>query len=424
MMKFKRVAAALAASAMMFTMSGCTDTRYAMTCNNGEKINAGVYIYNLYSEMSYQMTMAYYTSGAAEIDLNSDYEGQKLGDYLVEQARKSTKEYAAITYQFEKLGLKLTEDDEKTISDSVKNTWEQSSELLEEEGISKESVRKVMTAQTMRTKLFDYYYAADGVEAVTDDDLKQYVEENYIKYKAIRISKSDAEDETAAAEENKENEAVRDAYLAKAKGISYDDFDMIIDEYDEYAKAKMEAEASAEEDSADTGSGSIGPSLGEGADVTVDAPADDDGLEEAEVLDDADAVALDEIVTADETATAEESNPNETMYNYGGMDDETKESSTGKLAEFIHGMEYDKAVAYDDDSFYYIIIRGDVSTNSAEYAVENHDSLVQTMKADDFQAKIDSWIDEVGVKENSDAIRKYTAQAIYDKQNDYYSKHQ
>ena len=45
-----------------------------------------------------------------------------------------------------------------------------------------------------------------------------------------------------------------------------------------------------------------------------------------------------------------------------------------------------------------------------------------SMKGDEFQAKIDSWIDEIGITENPDAIKRYTAQAVYDKQVEYQKK--
>ena len=248
MSKIKKAFAAISAAAMMFTMSGCSDTRYVMTYKGGEKVNAGVYIYNLYSEMSYELTMSYYTTGQAIIDLDSDKDGQKLRDYLVEQARKNTKECIAITYKFDELGLELTDEELKSINDNIKSIWDASGDLMEEEGISKESIRTVLKAQTMRTRLFDYYYAADGVEAVTDADMKKYVEDNYVRYKAIRIQKSNAEDSAEAEKENKEYEAIRDEYLAKAEGLSYEEFDDLIKEYNEYAAAKLEEATSSDED--------------------------------------------------------------------------------------------------------------------------------------------------------------------------------
>lgn len=433
MKKLKKALAALAASAMMFSMAGCSDTRYAMTYNGGEKVNAGVYIYNLYTEMSYELTMAYYTTGAATIDLDSDKDGKKLREYLVEEARKATKEYAAITYEFNKLGLELTDEELSTVNDSVKSVWEQSGELLEEEGVSKESVRQVYKAQTMRTRLFDYYYAADGVEGVSDDVMKQYVEDNYVRYKAVKIPKSAAEDATEKDNENKENESVRDELLAKAEGMTFDEFDAIIDEYNAYAQAKQEKETSAEEDAADDGT--VGPVMGEETDTEVEAPEEEvpaeegnesaaeseSGLEEEAVLDEEEeSVDVSELATADEDEAA---NSNEVMFNYGEMDEESKASENGKLVEFINGLDINKATAYDDDSFYYIVIKGDITENSADYAETNHDSLLQTMKGEEFQDKIDSWVDEIGISENSDAIKRYTAQAVYDKQSEYYNKH-
>ena len=427
MTKFKKALAAVSAAAMMFTMSGCSDTRYAMTYKGGEKVNAGVYIYNLYTEMSYELTMAYYSTGSAVLDLDSDKDGKKLRDYLVEQARKDTKECAAITYKFNELGLKLTEEEVQSINDSVKSIWDASGDLMEEEGISKESIKTVIQSQTMRTRLFDYYYAADGKEAVTDADMQKYIEDNYIRYKAIRISKSSNEDAAAAAEENKENEAVRDEYLAKAEGVSYEEFDAIIEEYNAYAAAKYEEETSAEEDT--TAEDIIGPVATEETETEVDAPEDSAPEETADTESAAEETQPEEVV-ADETedeinldsAPTDSQDNNDTMFDFGGLEDDMKDSVSGKLAAFINGMKNGEVAAYEDDSFYYVIMKGDVKEKSAEYATENHDTLLQTMKGDDFQAKIDSWVEEIGIEENSDAIKKYTAQVVYDKQNEFYSK--
>ena len=416
MNKIKKAFAAISAAAMMFTMSGCSDTRYVMTYKGGEKVNAGVYIYNLYSEMSYELTMSYYTTGQAIIDLDSDKDGQKLRDYLVEQARKNTKECIAITYKFDELGLELTDEELKSINDNIKSIWDASGDLMEEEGISKESIRTVLKAQTMRTRLFDYYYAADGVEAVTDADMKKYVEDNYVRYKAIRIQKSNAEDSAEAEKENKENEAIRDEYLAKAEGLSYEEFDDLIKEYNEYAAAKLEEATSSDEDGT-AEDGVVGPMPSSDTVTEVDAP-EDSAADEAE--------APSENEESDETATdsedAEEEPNNDTMYDLGGQGEEAKNTDEGKLATFIKGLEIGKATAHEDDGFYYIVMKGDITENSEQYASDNHDTLLQNMKGDEFQGKIDSWIEELDIKENSDAIKKYTAQVVYDKQNDFYNK--
>ena len=408
MTKLKKALAAMAAGVMMVTAAGCTDTRYAMTYNNGQKVNAGVYIYNLYSQMNYEQTMAYYSTGSMEIDLDSDVDGQKMRDHMVEEARKASKEFAAVNYEADKLGITLTEDELKGINDNVSSAWESSGELLELEGISKDSVKQIMIASSLRTKLFDHFYAAGGEEEVTDADMQKFVEDNFVRYKTIRIAKSNNQDEAQKEEENKENEALRDEFFEKAKGLDYDEFDTVIKEYDDYQteKIKQENATSQDEDTA----AAEGPMPADDTDKAVDAPVEE---------------SADTEVSAEESAEpAEEADPhaNDQMLNFGTMDDEAKESDQGKLAEFIKSQNENEVTTYEDDNSYYILIKGDVTGYSAEYAANNHDNLIQDMKGDEFQAKIDSWIDEIGITENPDAIKRYTAQAVYDKQVEYQKK--
>ena len=412
MTKLKKALAVMAAGVMMVTASGCSDTRYAMTYNNGQKVNAGVYLYNLYSLMSYQQMIASYTTGTSEIDLDSDYEGQKLRDYMVEEARKSSKEFAAVNYEADKLGITLTDDEMQSVNDNLTSMWEGNGDLYEYEGISKDSVKQLIIASNLRSKLFDHFYAAGGEEEVADDDLKKYVEDNYFRYKTLKIAKSTNVDETQKAEEDKENEALRDEYLKKAEGLSYEEFDALIKEYDDYQTAKYQQDSSTSQDE-DTTVTAEGPMPADETEKAVDAPVDD--------TDDTDTTAEDAAETAE---PEEETDPhaNDLMLNYGEMKDEDKETDQGKLAEFLKGMDDNTLSTYEDDNCYYIVMKGDVTGYSAEYAANNHDNLLQTMKGDEFQAKIDSWIEEIGIVENASAIKKYTAQAVYDKQVEYQKK--
>ena len=79
---------------------------------------------------------------------------------------------------------------------------------------------------------------------------------------------------------------------------------------------------------------------------------------------------------------------------------------------------------YEDDNYYYIIIKGDVKERSEEYATENHDNMVHEMKSEDFEKIIDGWVEELNINVNSQAVKRYTPQVVYDKQEEYYSKNQ
>lgn len=391
----------------MFSMSGCTDTSYIVKYGD-EKVKSGVYLMNMFNEMTYQMYMMKYMQGVQEDFFDQEVEGKSFSDYLLDKAKQSTNECVAVTAQFDKLGLTLTEDEEKQLNDSIKQAWQSSSELLEKEGISKESMKYVYAADTKKERLFVYYYGNDGVEAVSDDELKAYVDENYIRYKSISFPKSTNEDETEKAKENEEQRKLRDEYLAKALGVDFKGFDDIIKEYNDY-----QAEKAAEETATDAEDTTMLPQM-EDAAVENDEKTVGDAVAE-----DTDETAdLDE--AADELATAEEDEfANELISNYGGMSDEDKESDTGKLYAAIDALDFGKAAAYEDDSNYYIIIKGDITERSAKYASDFRDNLVRTMKQDEFQAKIDSWITEFGIELNSDSVRRYTPKEVYNRQQEY-----
>lgn len=440
MNKFKKICAVCAAAAMTLSLAGCTDTSYVMQSGD-EKVNAGIYIYNLYSEMSYQISMLYYMEGVTENYFDQEIEGQKFADYLSDYALKATKEYVAVVDKFEELGLELTEEETKEISDSVRATWESYGDFYESEGISKDSVKLVQRASKMRTKLFDYYYSEGGEEAVSDSDIESYLNENYVRYKTITIAKSTNEDETAAAAEDEESKALRDEYLEMANGVSFEDFDTVIDAYNDYVaeQSAQSSDDSLADDSsaADTDSSTADDTSSaaetyssladESSAADSTASLDDSSLSDnSSASDDSNVNSENEDETSGEDADTVEEDPyaKETLYNYGAMDDEAKESNTGKLVEAVNALEVGVAAAYEDDNSYYIIIKGDITERSAEYAAENHDNMVQIMKSDDFQAKVDSWVEAIDIKENKDAIKRYTPKAVYDKQVEYQEKNQ
>ncbi|MBO5448599.1 MAG: hypothetical protein J5994_04665 [Ruminococcus sp.] len=453
MAMLKKIAAFAAAAAMTFSLAGCTDTSYVMTYGD-EKINAGVYLYNMYNEMSSQIAMLYYMQGITDKYFDQEIEGKKFADYLNDKAMQATKEYAAVVSQFEELGLELTEDEIKEISDNARDLWQSSGELYEKEGISKDSAKLVMKAAKMREKIFDYYYAEGGTEEVTNADIESYLNENYIRYKTISISKSTNEDKAAAEEEDKESEALRDEYLAKAEGLSFEEFDSVIDEYNDYLAKKAEEESAgsstddtsseiADESSA-ADSSSSEPEPVSAAEEATEAPeadlssadsfSDDTVMSEGDFSDDSavdfsdisdssmagsDDSAAEDISGDTADSAAEDPYVNETMFNYGGMDDETKDSNSGKLAEKVNSMTVGVATSYEDESSYYIVIKGDITERSAEYASKNKTNMVKEMKADDFQEKLDGWIEELGIKENKDAIKRYTPETMYERQQEY-----
>ena len=432
--KAKYITAALTA-AFLFNSSlySCSDTSYVMTVGDS-KINAGIYIYNELTEMSYQMTMMYYQKGIKKDYFNQKVDGKAFDEYLSDYALTATKEYAAVVDKFNELGLTLSDEDIKSINDSISSTWDSQGEFYESEGISKESVKLALKGSKMREELFDHYYAEGGEEAVSDDEMVKYLDDNYLRYKSISFAKTKAStDSSSSATDsstdsadaaNEEAKAKRDEFLEKAQGVSFDDFDSIIDEYNDYVASKKASDSSsaADGDSSASDSSTASDDTSSVAESDTSSIASDDTSSVSDSTADSSTVASDTDSSTDSSSSAPDPYANEKMMNYGTKDDSQKDTTNGKILKEVSGMSTDVATAYEDDNAYYILIKGDVKGRDTEYAKDIHEDLLKEMKSDEFQKKLTSWVEKLDIKVNNKAIKRYTPKVVYDKQTEYYSK--
>ena len=429
MAKAKKITAALTAALLCTaSLTACSDTSYVMTVGDS-KINAGIYIYNELTEMSYQMTMMYYQNGIKKDYFDQKVDGKAFDEYLSDYALTATKEYAAVVDKFNELGLTLSDEDIKSINDSISSTWDSQGEFYESEGISKESVKLALKGSKMREELFDHYYAEGGEEAVSDDEMVKYLDDNYLRYKSISFAKTKAStDSSSSATDsstdsadaaNEEAKAKRDEFLEKAQGVSFDDFDSIIDEYNDYVASKKASDSSSatDSDSSAADSSTTSDDTSSVAESDTSSTASDDTSSVSDSTADSSTAASDTDSSTDSSSSAPDPYAND-----GTMDDSQKDTANGKILKEVSGMSTDVATAYEDDNAYYILIKGDIKGRDTGYAKDNHEDLLKEMKSDEFQKKLTSWVEKLDIKVNNKAIKRYTPKVVYDKQTEYYSK--
>lgn len=433
MAKAKKITAALTAALLCSaSLTACSDTSYVMTVGDS-KINAGIYIYNELTEMSYQMTMMYYQKGIKKDYFDQKVDGKAFDEYLSDYALTATKEYAAVVDKFNELGLTLSDEDLKSINDSISSTWDSQGEFYESEGISKESIKLALKASKMKDEIFDHYYAEGGEEAVSDDDMVKYLDDNYLRYKSISFAKTSTSSDSSSSTDsstdsadsaNEEAKAERDEFLEKAQGVSFDDFDSIIDEYNDYVASKNASDSSsaADSDSSAADSSTTSDDTSSVAESDTSSAASDDTSSVSDSTADSSTAASDTDSSADSSSSAPDPYANEKMMNYGTMDDSQKDTANGKILKEVSGMDTDVATAYEDDNAYYILIKGDIKGRDTEYAKDNHEDLLKEMKSDEFQEKLTGWVEKLDIKVNNKAIKRYTPKVVYDKQTEYYSK--
>lgn len=486
----KRAAAALCAAVLAASMlAGCSQTDYSMTVS-GEKINAGVYINFLLTEMTNQMSTLYYAQKISDPSeaLTQNIDGKSFKTYVKEEAIKKTKEFAAINAKFDELGLKLTKDQKAEIKEQVESSWEQAKDFYEVEGISKESLKMVTEMTYKRQAVFDHYYETDGETPVTDEDIQNYLNENFIRFKQIAFSKSFAAEGEDVDAENAEIKAKAESYLEQAKSVDFEGFDELIKQY----KEEQEAEKAAEEEAgaegeetaeapADTTESAAEETAESAAEEETEESASDESLAEVEdTVSQAEAEAeaeteAEEVKAPEEEASAETSADEEAPAETEAAAEETETAETSEetedsaevedlssdtdvsldditgaeaeedneiIADYTYSQDktsdtYDEAYAnrltavknakmgeatfYEDDTAYYVFMSADIA-DKPEYAEENHAVLISDMKEDEFQGLIDSWVEAMDIKMNSKAVKRYSVQEVYDRQEEYYSK--
>ncbi|MDE6148721.1 MAG: hypothetical protein K2F81_01315 [Ruminococcus sp.] len=414
----KKTAAFFTAVTIAACVTGCADTSYVLKADN-EEIKAGVYIDYIYNEMSTQINTLYQTGVTTDF-LNQKIDGKNFTDYVSEVALNHTKEHVAINNKFDELKLTLDDERIKEINSTVSDAWEQSGDDFEEQGISRESFKEVYLNSAKRTAIFEYYYAEGGIEEVSSDDLVSYVNDNYLRYKVMSFAKN-AQDEDA----DKENKDLRDKYFKMADGLNFEEFDTVIDAYKEYQEEKAAESAidstvdtdTTESSEAEDSAADAESSMTEDKLSSFEAEGEDESAEDVSA--DNTSSVVDDESAEDDSSEAEDPYPNESMTNYGALEEDDLETTYGKILTEINGLEVGKASTFEDDSYYYILIKGDVTERSAEYAAdeENHSNILYQMKSDDYQKNLDDWVSKITFDVNDKAIDRYTVEKIYNIQN-------
>ena len=484
MSKLSKIAAFSVASIMAVSMAGCSDMSKIMTID-GVDVNAGVYINYMLSEYTEQTYSLGNSGSTASNYLNQEienHEGEKvkLGDYLPDYAYEQTLDLVAVNKQFDKLKLKFSDEDAEEVNTAVKNYMEgMSEEYLTKQGISKDSVTKFFTAEKQKELLFHYYYGADGEKAITDDAIKDYLNNNYIRYKMISVPRTteattaastsvsgettttqSAEEQTKASKKaDKEAKSIANKYLKIAK--ENDDFDQVISQYNAetqepttaattttVATSTTEAATDAQGNTVSTETQETTTSAAEepkeihvhfydqnneeyGEDTPQKAQTINSGEKAEKPADperefytfdnwysDANFTSVfdfDQAISSDTSVYAKFST-NENMVSLA--DEETASDLSKHIRESIK--KFEQPVLYKDDNNYYVIVKYD-PTKRTDYMIngDNYENILTEMKYEEYEGLIKDWEKDFKIKKNEKAFEKYTPSKIEEIYNDF-----
>lgn len=400
MSNFKRIAAFAAAAAMAGSLAACgSNTAYAYTIN-GERIDAGIYIY--YSYVAYSDAINTLSEQDPELDVTDDavvkeqqIDGKDTVTWIQEKTAKYCKEHAAVNNEFDAAGLTLSDETMDEMEETMDYMWGQNAEKFERNGISEGSVREILAYTYKASDLFYYYYKIDGKEGVKEDEVYDYYVDNTARVQYIRFDAVDGAGEKLEGSEEIKFKKMVDDYLATVEKMNDEkkigkEMDSIKEDYNAYVTSVSEKAA---EEAAKTATDENGELVTTTATTTT---------------------------TESETTTTTTTVPyaNESIIAKVTTKEDTKEEDiTYTPNKTVYDFIFEKAktnkpeVIYDEDSnSYYLVVRYDIEERMSEddlWTDELKDGVVSAMYSDSFQDMLDEWVANLDVKTNEAAIKRY-----------------
>lgn len=453
----KKITAVAAAAAVMSSMTACGENTTWGATIDGSDIPAGIFIYYLQSAYysaqsklneensapSDAIASADGTTTTAAV-FSSQIDGKDAKTWIYDEATKSMQEYAAIEAKFTELGLTITADEKDAAKVYCDQIWDYAGEYYTKMGISEKSYTSLYLNSQKRDKVFKTIYSEGGEYAVSDDEIKTYLDENYAMINYIAMELKDGSGNLLKSDGKAEMMSMAESYVERYK--NGEDFDALNAEYTAYydnlkaTAAEEAANAAADEAETETSTAEVTPSdaeaaLEDNADEITDSAETAEDATEAPAEDTAEAEetadTAEETAEADSTTTEEAAETTETSTDASAEEttDSGEQISSNKTVIEKSGTTPDSAVVskvFDemqkgdiqiiessDSETYYIVLKMDV-LETDEYFLSAKDSLLYEMKSEDFDALITQWTEAQNVVKNQDAYKRYDPKKLFD----------
>ena len=453
----KKITAVAAAAAVMSSMTACGENTTWGATIDGSDIPAGIFIYYLQSAYySAQSKLNEENSASSDAVASADgttttaavfssqIDGKDAKTWIYDEATKSMQEYAAIEAKFTELGLTITADEKDAAKVYCDQTWDYAGEYYTKMGISEKSFTSLYLNSQKRDKVFKTIYSEGGEYAVSDDEIKTYLDENYAMINYIAMELKDGSGNLLKSDGKAEMMSMAESYVERYK--NGEDFDALNAEYTAYydnlkaTAAEEAANAAADEAETETSTAEVTPSdaeaaLEDDADEITDSAEIAEDATEAPTEDTAEAEetadTAEETAEADSTTTEEAAETTETSADASAEEtsDSGEQISSNKTVIEKSGTTPDSAVVskvFDemqkgdiriiessDSETYYIVLKMDV-LETDEYFLSAKDSLLYEMKSEDFDALITQWTEAQNVVKNQDAYKRYDPKKLFD----------
>lgn len=228
----KKAICALLALSLCLGLTACysEENTWAAKCGD-DVMPIGSYIYYLngaFSDAGAQVP-------ATEEVLKAQIDGQSVPEWAKARAMSYIGAYYYLQSRMDELGLSITDEDTDSINSASDSYWGYFKDTFEGMGIAESSFKKAYAEYNMLLrKVMLATYGEGGEQALSEDELQAYYEDNYDSYAYMYVSSSkNDESGNNVALTDEEKADLQKAFDDYAKGINSGDT-TLSDAYMEY----------------------------------------------------------------------------------------------------------------------------------------------------------------------------------------------
>lgn len=399
MKTIKKITAVTAALTLASSLAGCTPSigggsQTAVTIG-GHDVPSGVFIYYTlqgYSEASAIIQGENTTAPEEDEIRNANIDNIDSTSWIQNKATEYCTDFAGIVNEFEAIGGKLTAE-QLDEAEEMAQYYYSMDPRLPENGVSLDSMIEIAKSTYMEQEIFKHYYDFDGEKGCSEEELKDYFDENFARIKYVSISLKDESGEKVSPEKERELRKMASDYAKQVNAKTGDlnkmfELDAVSEDYDEYVAANT---TTAEGETTTTTTTTTAATNEVTTTTTTDPYANERLIQKYTTTTAA------ETSTETETETAEES--------------ET-DKNTRLFNEFIFNkLTTGKAEVYDySEDTIYVVLRADLRERMTEddYWSEDYIANIQSVKYyDEFVKFLDEKTNALEVEKNKSAYRRY-----------------
>lgn len=204
-MKMKRWIAAVLCAVLALSLTGCKFSAPACVMTvDGEEIPAGLYLMYQYQAYSSARSRREDTSAAV---LKSSIDGVRAADWIHTETVSAVKRCIWIERAFEQAGLSFTQEELDAFDQRIESIWSYSGALLEENGVGKQSYRRMYLSEEKYVRLLEEYRSGPDGD-ITQAQARAYMNETYSRIRRLILPATDAESAPLAADKQAELDAL------------------------------------------------------------------------------------------------------------------------------------------------------------------------------------------------------------------------